>query len=375
MSTHGPVLETRSPSFCGVCCKLGPLTLAPPLRINLPKSAAVRSPPRLKPLGQVTYPSRPDPDSASAIHEILMDLDLSHLILLGGGGGSVTDRIVGTADAAFDAAEDRGVYHTGNASGNAHGGDRSSDVGSLNDTAYPNTASARASRSSRHTSLGASSSGGDAANVDNLPRNTSGLVRVSSNGARNSRTNDANSGSDSPAEQSGGQVGREGMRALVGRVGQDSRSRSDGEHGIDRDSIPRNISGTCDTLGTGQIAAAPAESGQLRRRERRGREDSDDRSAGTVWRTPRAQRDWASILSIGEQQRLGIARVLYHRPALAFLDESTSAISETAERKAYALMKSAGVTVVAVGHRSSLRVLHERTLSLDGAPEGGWALR
>lgn len=86
------------------------------------------------------------------------------------------------------------------------------------------------------------------------------------------------------------------------------------------------------------------------------------------------QCDWASILSIGEQQRLGIARVLYHRPALAFLDECTSAVTEEAEKHAYSLMGGAGVTVVAVGHRTSLRALHERVLSLEGAPDGGWSV-
>lgn len=87
---------------------------------------------------------------------------------------------------------------------------------------------------------------------------------------------------------------------------------------------------------------------------------------------PCQRRDWASILSVGEQQRLGIARVLYHRPALAFLDESTSAVTEAAERDAYALMRGAGVTVVAAGHRTSLRALHARVLSLRGAPDGRW---
>lgn len=86
------------------------------------------------------------------------------------------------------------------------------------------------------------------------------------------------------------------------------------------------------------------------------------------------QRDWASILSIGEQQRLGVARVLYHRPALAFLDESTSAVTEDAEKQAYRLMRAAGVTIVAIGHRSSLHALHERVLRLRGAPDGAWEL-
>ena len=41
--------------------------------------------------------------------------------------------------------------------------------------------------------------------------------------------------------------------------------------------------------------------------------------------------DWASVLSLGEQQRLAFARLLLAKPTLALLDESTSALDETNE--------------------------------------------
>eukprot|EP00897_Mesotaenium_endlicherianum_P006237 jgi/Mesen1/5641/ME000286S04858 len=41
--------------------------------------------------------------------------------------------------------------------------------------------------------------------------------------------------------------------------------------------------------------------------------------------------DWASVLSLGEQQRLAFARLLLSRPQLALMDESTSALDEDNE--------------------------------------------
>ncbi|KAH8068970.1 ATP-binding cassette sub-family D [Aureococcus anophagefferens] len=49
--------------------------------------------------------------------------------------------------------------------------------------------------------------------------------------------------------------------------------------------------------------------------------------------------DWTKRLSLGEQQRLSIARALLKRPALVFLDESTSSMDVATEQKLYELAR------------------------------------
>lgn len=81
---------------------------------------------------------------------------------------------------------------------------------------------------------------------------------------------------------------------------------------------------------------------------------------------------WAHRLSIGEQQRIAIARVLLQRPDYAFLDEATSALDEPSERRLYALLTEAlpDTAIISVGHRSTLLAFHQRRLMLIG--DGRW---
>jgi vitamin B12/bleomycin/antimicrobial peptide transport system ATP-binding/permease protein len=76
---------------------------------------------------------------------------------------------------------------------------------------------------------------------------------------------------------------------------------------------------------------------------------------------------WNRMLSLGEQQRLGLARALLHKPQFLFLDEATASLDEASEATLYRLLaeKLNDTTVVSIGHRSTLEEFHERHLVLD----------
>ena len=77
--------------------------------------------------------------------------------------------------------------------------------------------------------------------------------------------------------------------------------------------------------------------------------------------------DWSRILSLGEQQRLAFARILLIRPDWIFLDEATSALDEPRERALYELLRQElpTVSIISVGHRSTLLALHDTELHLE----------
>ena len=95
-----------------------------------------------------------------------------------------------------------------------------------------------------------------------------------------------------------------------------------------------------------------------------------DRVAGR-WDAP--WEGWGA-LTPGELQRLGVARVLRRRPALAVLDEATAAVDEAAEARLYGQVRRAAVAIVSVGHRESLKQQHRVVLSLAGDGSGDWSL-
>jgi putative ATP-binding cassette transporter len=75
---------------------------------------------------------------------------------------------------------------------------------------------------------------------------------------------------------------------------------------------------------------------------------------------------WNRMLSLGEQQRLGLARALLHAPQYLFLDEATASLDEASEAALYRLLeeKLPDTTIVSIGHRSTLTAFHQRNVVL-----------
>jgi putative ATP-binding cassette transporter len=75
---------------------------------------------------------------------------------------------------------------------------------------------------------------------------------------------------------------------------------------------------------------------------------------------------WNRMLSLGEQQRLGLVRALLHAPQYLFLDEATASLDEASEAALYRLLqeKLPATTIVSIGHRSTLVAFHQRNVVL-----------
>lgn len=83
------------------------------------------------------------------------------------------------------------------------------------------------------------------------------------------------------------------------------------------------------------------------------------------------EHDWTQTLSVGEQQRCAFVRALLARPAVLFLDESSSALDAVNEMRCYQLLRQTlpDTILISVGHNASLERFHWQVLELQSASQ------
>ena len=81
---------------------------------------------------------------------------------------------------------------------------------------------------------------------------------------------------------------------------------------------------------------------------------------------------WENVLTLGEQQRLGFARLLLHRPNWIFIQEATDGLHADGENEMMQLVREEfpTATVITVGYHSALEAYHERKLTLEPSKDG-----
>ena len=87
------------------------------------------------------------------------------------------------------------------------------------------------------------------------------------------------------------------------------------------------------------------------------------------------EREFENVLSLGEQQRLGMARLFYRKPNLAILDECTDAVSVDVEKRLYEAAVELGISCITISKRLALEDFHEQEIRLGEPTYNAYALR
>ncbi|RHZ53037.1 hypothetical protein Glove_452g5 [Diversispora epigaea] len=82
------------------------------------------------------------------------------------------------------------------------------------------------------------------------------------------------------------------------------------------------------------------------------------------------EREWKDVLAGGDKQKIAMARLFYHCPRYAILDECTSSVGLEIEKIMYTHATELGISLLTVSHRPSLWKYHNYILQYDG--QGGY---
>lgn len=75
--------------------------------------------------------------------------------------------------------------------------------------------------------------------------------------------------------------------------------------------------------------------------------------------------DMGSTLSGGEKQRILLARALYKKPKILFLDEASSHLDALSEQQINASLKSLAITQIIIAHRKETIAMADRVINLE----------
>ena len=80
--------------------------------------------------------------------------------------------------------------------------------------------------------------------------------------------------------------------------------------------------------------------------------------------------DWSKVLSLGEQQRLSLARIFLRKPRCCLLDEATSALDARNQDDIFQRLLESEIQYIAISHEPKLAAYFDRVLQFD--IDGSW---